>query len=261
MMDVPTDPGIARFQGQKSRLQELEQETQVWCVHLSAEKESLQRALSLLSPEERTRCDQFRLELLQHRYTVARAALRTLLSAYLDVPAEDLRFVSGNQGKPFLQDQSSRMQFNLAHSGDLCVLAFTLDSDVGVDVERIRPVRDAAAVAKRFFAKEECEDLLRTPAAERDRVFFRCWTRKEAFVKAVGDGLSFPLDRFRVSLDDAAALLHVDGGVTEAESWGLHDLPAEPGYAGALAVRNRTKSVRVFPTLAAGELIGNSRLF
>jgi 4'-phosphopantetheinyl transferase len=255
MSVMPTDLAITGCSGQKPSIRELEGETQVWSVRLDARPASMERALSLLSPEEQVKCHEFRLVPLRERYALARAALRTLLAAYLDVAAGRIQLIYGEHGKPFLQDSSSRMQFNLAHSGDLCVLAFTLESDVGVDVERIRPLRDAAAVARRFFSKEECEDLLRAPAAQREQIFFRCWTRKEAFVKAVGAGLYFPLNRFRVSLEDSAALLQVDGSITEAESWGLHDLPTEPGYAAALAVRNRERDVRVFPLLAAGKLL------
>ncbi len=224
-------------------------------MHLDAEPEAEGRALSLLSEEERQRCGQFRFGPLRQRYLLARAALRRLLAGYLGVAAEGIQLSYGDHGKPFLQDPSSRLQFNLAHSGDLCVLAFTLDSNVGVDVERIRPLRDAAAVAQRFFAKEECADLKQVPAADQQRAFFRCWTRKEAFVKAVGAGLYFPLSRFRVSLGDTAALLQVDGSLSEAESWRLHDLPVPCRYAAALAVKNRESKVRAFPTLTAGELL------
>ena len=252
---MPTRSAIAGFRGQKPSIRELEKETQVWSVLLDAGPEGMQGALSLLSPEEQARCSEFRLGSLQQRYTLARAALRTLLAAYLDVPAGSIPLRYGARGKPFLQDPSSRLQFNLAHSGDLCVLAFTLDSDVGVDLERIRSLRDAAAVAERFFSKEECEDLLQAPAAQREQAFFRCWTRKEAFVKAVGAGLYFPLNRFRVSLQERAALLEINGSTTEAESWSLHDLPTQPGYAAALAVRNRKRGVRVYPMLTAGKLL------
>jgi 4'-phosphopantetheinyl transferase len=252
---MPTRPAIAGSSGQKPSICELEKETHVWSVNLDAGLQSLQQALSLLSPEEQLRRNEFRLGSLQQRYTLARAALRTLLAAYLDVAAGSIPLRYGAHGKPFLQDTSSRLQFNLAHSGHLCVLAFTLDSEVGVDVERVRSLRDAAAVAARFFSKEECEDLLREPAVQREQAFFRCWTRKEAFVKAVGTGLYFPLNRFRVSLQERAALLEINGSTTEAESWSLRDLPTQTGYAAALAVHNPERGVRNYPVLTAGKLL------
>jgi 4'-phosphopantetheinyl transferase len=123
------------------------------------------------------------------------------------------------------------------------------DCGVGIDLERLRPIADTAEIARRYFCPEEAAEILSLPPDERDAAFFRCWTRKEAYIKAIGDGLSCPLDSFQVSIEADAQprIVHIAGDRTAAAIWTLHDLPLAPDYVAALAYRDRPRVVSVFP--------------
>jgi len=167
---------------------------------------------------------------------VARAALRCILSSYAGARPEQLVFEYGALGKPALANVP--LQFNLAHAGGMALCAVALQA-VGVDVEDMRrPIDDMDDVARRFFAKREWEQFNALPAHERRAAFFRCWTRKEAFIKAIGDGLSYPLNRFAVSFnaDQPPALESIDGDANAARAWSLLDIQPATDYAGAVVV-------------------------
>ena len=153
---------------------------------------------------------------------------------------DTLRFAYGPHGKPELAAPFDRagLTFNLAHSSDLALVAVTLGATIGADIERLRPVHDLDGVAEQTFSDRERRTLLALPACDRARAFFRCWTRKEAFVKALGDGLSYPLDSFSVSLRDGdpPRLENIDGDADIALAWTILDLEPASGYAAAVAV-------------------------
>jgi 4'-phosphopantetheinyl transferase len=158
---------------------------------------------ALLDRNERAQSERFRFDRERRRYLVSHVAVRHILSRYLDAEPADLRFVQEAQGKPILDPghHPERLHFNLTHGGELALLAVTGAGPVGVDVEPVRHLDDALSVARHFFAADEAaafRSVHGTPAE--DESFFRCWTRKEAFIKAIGEGLSFPLDAFTVSL-------------------------------------------------------------
>ncbi len=192
----------------------------------------------LLSPDELTRADRFHFEKDQRHFTVARGLLRTLLATYLQIAPEKLRLAYGEKGKPFLEVSPKPISFNLAHSGGRAIYAFSANRELGVDLELIREDMTGEQIAKRFFSSYEIEVLNAVPATLRNEAFFNCWTRKEAYIKARGEGLSMPLDEFDVSLTpgEPAALLrnHVDDD--EISRWELLALPVAPGYVGALVV-------------------------
>jgi 4'-phosphopantetheinyl transferase len=211
-------------------------DVQVWRASLDAGPDARARLRALLTDDERGRADRFVFERDRDRFTVARAFLREVLARHLGIPADRVRFSVQPAGKPLVE--GARLRFNLSHSGDLALLAVTLDREIGVDLEALRPLRDAGLLAERHFAPGEIATLGSLPAAARDAAFLRCWTLKEAYVKGVGGGLSIPLDAFEVDYEpvrDEPALRVLDPPGDTA--WTLRTLDPGPGYVGALAVQ------------------------
>jgi 4'-phosphopantetheinyl transferase len=190
----------------------------------------------MLDGPERERAKRFRFRRDRDFFVARRGALRQLLGGLLEVPGERLRFSVGPRGKPLLP--GAPLSFNLSRSGAFALFAVAGGSEVGVDLERIRAIPDRDRIAERFFSPRELEALGALPPHQRDEAFFLCWTRKEAYVKARGEGLSLPLDSFSVSLSagDPDALLE---GAPENSAWSLIDLSPGTSWAGAVAVRGR----------------------
>ena len=208
-------------------------EVQVWRSALTAVASVRSRLRATLAEDERARADRFVFDIHRDRFVVARAFLRAVLGRLLGVPPEEVRLSYEPAGKP----RTEGLRFNLSHSGNLALLAVARDREIGVDVEELRQVTDASLLAERFFAPGETAVLRTLDRAERDAAFLRCWTLKEAYVKAVGAGLSIPLDRFEVGYVPAVpepALRFLDEGA-EAARWVLRALDPGPGYVGALA--------------------------
>jgi 4'-phosphopantetheinyl transferase len=174
----------------------------------------------------------------QERFVAARGFLRLLFAHYLGASPAAVSFTYSSQGKPALDSPSPAFSFNLAHSEDVAVCALTLRNAVGVDVERIRTNFDLDQLAEASFSSYEVAALRSLPEQERVEAFFRCWTRKEAYIKARGEGLAIPLRDFDVSLtpNEPALLLASREDPAAAQRWQLHDLSVRAGYAGALAV-------------------------
>ncbi len=205
------------------------------------ERRSLFADLSaLLSPEEDDRRTQLRFEGNRQDFVFARGMLRTLLAAYLETDPRGLRFQYSEHGKPSLagSDAENELQFNLSHTQGAVLLAICRRRAIGVDIERVREDFSVQEIAERFFSLAERQALMRLPEAERRPAFFRCWTRKEAFLKARGHGLSFPLDRFDVSIgaDETEVRLTTRPDPMEAQDWQILQAPAPEGYAAAVAL-------------------------
>ncbi|MFN2207085.1 MAG: 4'-phosphopantetheinyl transferase family protein, partial [Candidatus Promineifilaceae bacterium] len=215
-----------------------ENSVHVWCAELDQPQGRVEYYGSLLSSDERERAARFHFDRHRNAYTAGRGMLRVLLGRYLTQPPEDIDISYSHYGKPLLSD--NRLQFNLAHSGGLALFVFTLHDEVGVDIERERDLRDALAIAERFFSPSERAALRELPDSERVPAFFRCWTRKEAFIKAVGEGLSYPLADFDVTLapGEPARLLSIRGSEEEARRWSLQSLDLPAGNFGAVALQN-----------------------
>jgi len=172
----------------------------------------------------------------------AHVVLRDILSWYLDRKPDEIEFRKNQFGKPFLVDAGPEdLQFNLSHSGSVVTVALALKRRVGVDVERIRPLPDLDAVAEDHFAPPERALLAEASEPDRLRAFFTGWTRKEAYIKAIGMGLSVPLNTFDASIPAAAPGRRIDSG---AGFWWVADLPVPEGYAGAIAVENGFEQLR-----------------
>lgn len=204
-----------------------------------------------LTEEEHRRADRFMRVHDRRRFRAGRGLLRTLLGAYLARAPASLMLGEGPHGKPCLPD-SPEMQFNLSHSGELVLLAFHRGSRVGVDVELVRESAGTARVARRYFTPEERRILEQVPGSEHSVTFFCIWTRKEAFLKARGEGISLGLGRVQVTArpQDEARLVATSWDPPEVRRWSLLDVDCGPGYRAALAVegaRPRTVLLRWQP--------------
>ena len=196
---------------------------------------------SIVSTSERDRAIRFASDLHRRRYIVARARLRLLLAARLGAAPETIEFAYGERGKPTLGRRfaDSGLRFNVSHSENVAVYAFAVGREVGVDVEAVHVLNDADSIAARFFSRRENEAYLTLDPSDRPLGFFNCWTRKEAFIKAIGDGLYHPLDRFDVSLSpgERAELLRVGDTPGNGCGWKLYSFPVFTGFVGAVVVQ------------------------
>jgi 4'-phosphopantetheinyl transferase len=210
----------------------------LWQRTLQTSAAALEACYELLSLEERERASRYRVERPRTEFVLTRGTLRSLISGYLRRTPQSVLFRYTEHGKPFL-DGPGDLRFNVSHTDGLAFMAFVRNRDIGVDVEKIHPQRDLKQVAERFFSTRERHDLEHLSDDEMHAAFFRCWTRKEAFIKGKGEGLSLPLHEFDVSIDpnDLQALLATRPDPLEAGHWILRDVPVFPGYAAALAVR------------------------
>ena len=227
-------------------------------VQLQAPDAMVDSFRSFLSPDELDRAGRFRFDHLQRSFVLSRGAMRALLGHYLKTSPGEIRFSYGSKGKPSLA-APARLQFNASHSGNLALFAFTLDCEVGIDVEAIRPMTDIEDIAKRFFSAEETAELMSLPPDQRKQCFYFCWTRKEAYIKATGEGLSAPLDAFQVTLrpGEPARIVHLAHDTSSARAWTLHNFATQPGYAGALAYRDAERPLETFPLAAPKHLLAN----
>lgn len=226
-----------------------EGELHVWRAVVDRSSDELDRLRATLDEDELARARRFRFEEHRRHFVARRGILREVLSAYVDRPAAELRYRLGSRGKPELGgDASCNLKFNLSHSAGLALIAVARGRDVGVDVERVVPERADRKLAQRFFSDGENEALEGLGEADFVEAFFRCWTRKEAYIKARGEGLSFPLRQFEVSVarDEPARLLRVVGNEREARRWSMLALHPGSGYAGAAVIEGGIASVRSF---------------
>ena len=189
---------------------------------------------STLSEEERSRADRFRAAVDRERFVAARSALRAILGRYLGARPEDLSFAVGPHGKPGLI--GAGVEFNLSHSGGIAVVAVATGRGVGVDVEIIRPMGERDSIVARFLSRRERDEFATLPEPIRHDAFFRAWTCKEAYIKAIGTGLATPLDGFSAAVDprEPPRLLQVAGDADEAGRWSIRHLELGAGYAGAI---------------------------
>lgn len=190
----------------------------------------------LLNDTERARAERIRIPRAADQFVVARGLLRTMLGERLGIEPRAVELVLGHHGKPHLRDTDHPLRFNLSHSHGQVIFAFAESVEVGIDIEQQRPQVQYENLAKRYFSPRETAKLMALPEGERCAAFFRCWTRKEAFIKAKGDGLHLPLDQFDVAFapDEPPALLYTKWDESEASRWQLHNLNAANGYAAAL---------------------------
>jgi 4'-phosphopantetheinyl transferase len=218
-------------------------EVHVWRAALDQTPLQIQDFHHRLAADEQDRAARLCFEKDREHFIAARGVLRDILGRYLNRAPESLSFRYGSHGKPALAGDSDEaaIRFNVSHSQGLALYAVTQGREVGIDLEHVRSELAVAEIAERFFSPREIATLRTLPALEQRPAFFRCWTRKEAYIKARGEGLSTPLSEFDVSLapGEPAELLGTRQDPSEALRWSLQDLDAAPGFAAALAVEGR----------------------
>lgn len=264
-----TSPGLTSettpespWPAQPEKLVLPDDELHVWCASLDELRTHLQFFKSLLAPDEISRAERFHFQKDREHFIVARGILRKLLGDYLGEHPARLSFSYSSHGKPALkdvdkvnnidgatdeiEDAARNIRFNLSHSGGLALYAITRKREIGVDIEHIRADLTDMEIAGRFFFSSEIAALLALPAEQRTQEFFNFWTLKEAYIKARGEGLSFPLDRFCVSLIPGSqqAVLKVHDDPYETSRWSLRALKPAPGYAAAVAAEGHDWKLR-----------------
>lgn len=211
---------------------------EITVTRLDVGPETVRSLAASLSDAERQRAKRFALDRDCRRFMVARGRLRELLATRLGVRPEAVELMYGRRGKPALAPHfaDSGWRFNVSHSGEMAVYAFARGREIGVDIEAVRTLRDSDSIAARFFSRRENAAYQALPPAEKDVGFFNCWTRKEAFIKALGDGLYHPLDRFDVSLapGEPTRILRVEGMPGDECGWRLESFLPAAGYVGAV---------------------------
>ena len=215
-------------------------EVHVWCASLDLPALSVQSLQRTLGAAELDRAGRFYFQRDRQRFIVAHGLLRVILGCYLDTEPKQLRFCNGPYGKPALDTTSSQatLNFNLSHSDGLALYAIARGREVGIDLERFRPVAGAEQIAKSFFSAQENDTLCALPHTQKREAFFNCWTRKEAYLKACGDGLTRHLNEIDVSLapGEPARLLSIENNPQQVSRWTLHELAPAVGYVAALCV-------------------------
>ncbi len=213
-----------------------EDEVHVRHIPLTRESGALRAALEVLTPDEKDRADRFHFPEHRERWILSRGGLRRVLSGYTARPAGELRFVYSEYGKPAFDD-GGPVRFNLSHSGEHAMVAVCLGREVGIDIERARLPGSAETLVRDIFSEREQKEFAQFAEEDKQGAFFRGWTRKEAYIKGRGLGLSMPLDSFDVSLAvSAPVLLLAERNPGNPKGWVLADLRAPAGYAAALAV-------------------------
>ena len=228
----------------------LEDEVHVWRASLEQPEATIQNLRQLLAADELAKAGRFHFEKDRNHFIVAHGLLRTLLGCYLHMHADRVRFCVNNYGKPSLDPSvhEQPLNFNMSHSHKLALYAFTFQRQVGIDVEYMRAEVDFEGVARHSFSPVEQGVLHTLPIEARKQVFYNCWTRKEAYIKARGMGLSLSLDLFDVSMrtGEPAALLTSREDAGKTGRWRFEELLPGDGYAGALAVEGHGWQLRCY---------------
>jgi 4'-phosphopantetheinyl transferase len=228
-----------------------EGDVHVFTFRLNPPAEVRESLATYLSEEESARAARFRFERDRHRFVVGRGVLRSVLGEYVEAPPEKIQFHYNAQGKPMLRPEMSngRLHFNLAHSEDIAVLGITRAGQVGVDVERVRPLPDFDELVKQFFSPRESEEFLKLSEVEKPEAFFNLWTRKEAWLKATGEGIAHSLHLVEVSFlpGQSARLLSIPARLRANPDWLLHPLYPARDFAAAVAVNAKQAQFKCWP--------------
>ncbi|HEY9717716.1 MAG TPA: 4'-phosphopantetheinyl transferase superfamily protein [Trichormus sp.] len=216
----------------------IREDIHLWLFDRAAMAPAVPAFRELLGADEIVRAERFYTTELQERFILTRGFLRRLLGDYLDIDPKNVRFKYGDNGKPSIEHEDAQypLRFNLAHSGPKALCGVTLNRDIGIDLEETRVVRNLEQICDRFFSAEEASTIQRLPTAQRENAFFRCWTAKEAFIKATGEGLSRALNSFKVSLsesEDGQIQIRTDDGWVPFSGRLWHLQPA-PGFFAAV---------------------------
>jgi 4'-phosphopantetheinyl transferase len=218
----------------------------VWRVRSNLPIKVRDRLETTLSEDEKSRAARFHFMADRERFISAHGCLRDVLSRYLPCEPDQFHFPTNSHGKPAVDGH--KVEFNLSHSGDFTLIAIAQECRVGVDVERIRSGISSHVIAQQYFSASEFAELQSLPLKQRETAFFTCWTRKEAYIKAQGQGLSMPLESFDVSLipNEPATLRATRPNSQEAARWTLHGLDVDPCYQAAVAAEGKDLEFRLW---------------
>ena len=244
----------------KSQIFLYEDDLHIWKSPLNIDVQRVQFLKSLLSTDETKRAERFYFDKDKEHFEVGRGILRVLLGNYLNINPKKIKFHYNQFGKPFITDQfkNSKIQFNLSHSKDMLVLVFCKTANVGIDIEFMRTDFDLLRLARQFFSKREVKELISTPSNLLREAFFNCWTRKEAFIKAKGKGLSIPLDKFDVSSAPGkpARLCYYNENPSEISDWFLYELNGiGENYISSVAIKGRPENMKYWEYDGKFELV------
>lgn len=213
----------------------------IWCANLNLPPADVARLTDLLSVDEIARANKFRFPRHKRRFIVARGILRQLLGNYLDINPKNIEFNYGDCGKPEIAglNKVNPLQFNISHSQECALFGFSLDSLIGVDLEYLREMPDAVKIAQRFFSARESDLIDNLDQEQQSQTFFQLWTAKEAYLKAIGKGLSGSLASVEISFDSVSnqtLLSAIDGNTAAVKNWSIYSCLPESNYIGAIAV-------------------------
>jgi 4'-phosphopantetheinyl transferase len=236
-------------------LQLTDDEIHIWFAVLDRPESEFRGFMHTLSIDEKLKAGRFHFHEDRNRFIAAHRILRMLLGRYLSVKANELRFIEGENGKPEIAEPFSRdtIHFNLSHSDGVALFAFSRKQEIGVDIEHIRDIPEMEQIVERFFTAAEKAVFGSLPQEKKRDAFFNCWTRKEAFIKAIGKGLSWPLDKIDVTqvLGEGNTGLTSEGDPREVPDWSIQDLRLAPAYAGAFAINSTGFTLRYFKWMTA----------
>jgi len=218
----------------------------LWKLNLDSSKDKLIVLWNILSSDEKDRANKFYFEKDRVHFVKCRASLRNLLGNYLGLKPAELQFEYTEYGKPYLSD--STLQFNVSHSNNKGLIAFSLENEIGVDIELINREIKIEELANRFFSENEANIIMSLNENIRHRSFFKCWTRKEAFIKAQGEGLNIPLDKFEMSIldTDEVKMRSIEWKNEKIDDWTLVSFDVDDDYIGALVLKNKLKKLDLF---------------
>jgi len=219
----------------------------VWNIDVSLKDKRSESFISFLSLDEKERASKFKFLKDRAVYITAKFLLRSLLGHYLKTNPRKIVFEYSEFGKPSYM-KNVEFDFNVSHSGNRIIIGFSKKQIIGVDIEKIKKDFDPLNLAKNFFSKEEINALAQTQDSEMFQAFYRCWTRKESFIKAVGEGLSYPLDSFAVTMDNdyQARFLKIDKGNESKKDWRLYSFVPAEGYIAAITTSGNPNKIEYF---------------
>jgi 4'-phosphopantetheinyl transferase len=215
----------------------------LWWISLDVSEEKLQNLIALLSESEKIKADRFKFPQHQHRYQAVHGILRIILGRYLNLDPTQINFTHSDRGKPYLTDDcnSVNLQFNLSHSENMAIVGISHDRRIGVDLEKMRPMKNAEKLAERFFCASEYDLLTQAIPEERDKLFFQLWTAKEAYLKATGEGISGGLNQVEIALNPLRLI--------NFPNWYLQSFESNPddecNYWAAIALETRGENVPI----------------
>ena len=217
-------------------------EIHIWLCNLNIPNKSISNLKKILSRKELDKADKFHFTKDRNSFVVSRASLKIILSKYINIEPIYVNFIYNKYGKPFL-DIKNDISFNLSHSGRFCVIGITKNSKIGVDIEKINKDFSSLEIAKNYFSVKEYLLLTKLPSSERGKAFFHCWTRKEAFIKAEGKGLSIPLNSFDVTISEGEAKITRINNKINIDDWQLYNINVNDEYCAAIATSGKLKKI------------------